>query len=192
MTDQYTGGNRTQLGANIGGTPDFLNNYEYTFSASDNLFGQMSQVTQSGQYGGNTVADKTVTFSYLADGQFSGIARYASSDTSSGLVATSAYNYNAAEQIISLTHTAADLATYAAYTWTYNASGEVASFANGEAIADYSAEEIGALSYDATEQLTGAAPPGDGPERRELLDQCLRRKRQRDEPERHGNGRRRG
>ncbi len=159
VTDQYTAGNRTELSADIGGTPDFVNNYEYTFSASDNLYGQMSQVTQSGQYGGNTVADKTVTFSYLADGQFSGIARYASSDTSSGLVATSSYGYNAAGQTTSLTHTAADLAAYAAYTWTYNASGEVASFANDATIADYSGENIGSLTYDATAQLTGAAPP---------------------------------
>ena len=159
VTDQYTAGNRTELSADVGGTPDFVNNYDYTFSASDNPYGQMSQVTQSGQYGGNAVADKTVTFSYLADGQFSSIARYASPDTSSGLVATELYGYNAAGQTTSLTHTAADLATYAAYTWTYNASGEVASFSNGATIADYSAEDIGSLAYDATGQLTGATPP---------------------------------
>ena len=158
LSDVYAAGNRTQLAATIGGTNDFVNNYQYAFDPTDNLYGQMSQVTQSAQ-GRQAVAAKRVDFTYFADGQFSTIARYASLDTSQ-LVAGSAYAYSAAGQITSLTHTAADgTTTYAAYTWTYNASGEVSSFTNNVNAADYSAENVGTYTYDATAQLTGAKPP---------------------------------
>ena len=158
LSDQYTSSNRTQLAATIGTTADFVNNYQYTFYPTDNLYGQMSQVTQTSN-GGDAVDDKRVDFTYDADGQSSTIDRYASLDTSQ-LVADSTYGYNAAGQITSLTDTAADgYTTYAAYTWTYNASGEVSSFSNNANVADYSAENVGTYSYDATRQLTGAAPP---------------------------------
>ena len=159
LGDQYTAGNRTQLAAMIGTTADFVNNYQYAFDPSNNLYGQMSQVTQSGVSGGDAVDPKRVDFTYDADGQFSTIDRCASLDTSQP-VADSAYAYNAAGQITSLTHTAADgTTTYAAYSWSYNASGEVASFGNNANVADYSAEDVGTYSYDATGQLTSAAPP---------------------------------
>ena len=45
-------GDRTQLAATIGTTADFVNNYGY------DDYGQMTQVTQSGVSGGNSVAEK--------------------------------------------------------------------------------------------------------------------------------------
>ena len=161
LADEYTAGNRTLLAASYGTTADFVNDYQYAFDPANNLYGQMSQVTQKAQ-GRQAVAAKRVDFTYFADGQFSTIARYASLDTSQ-LVAGSAYAYSAAGQITGLTHTAADgTTTYAAYTWTYNASGEVASFSNNANIGGtgcYATEDVGTYTYDATGQLTGAAPP---------------------------------
>ena len=68
FNEQYTAGNRTQLAASIGGTNDFVNNYQY-----NSVLGQMSQETQSGVSGGDAVAEKSVTFAYDNLGEFSTI-----------------------------------------------------------------------------------------------------------------------
>ena len=60
----------TSLSAIALDTFDFLNNYTY-----DNL-GEIAQITQSAQQGGNAVAPKCVDFSYDADGRMSTISRY--------------------------------------------------------------------------------------------------------------------
>jgi hypothetical protein len=57
LSESYTLGNRTQVSANIGNTADFVNNYTY-----GGVMGQMSQVTQQAQAGGDSVAAKTATF----------------------------------------------------------------------------------------------------------------------------------
>ena len=54
---------RTGLSATIDGTPDFRNSYAY------NADGQLGQVVQEGQAGGNAVAYKQVDFGYNADDQ---------------------------------------------------------------------------------------------------------------------------
>jgi YD repeat-containing protein len=56
FTSQYTAGDRTQLAASIGGTADFVNNYQYSYN-------EMVEVTQSGD-GGDAVANKEATFDY--------------------------------------------------------------------------------------------------------------------------------
>ena len=76
LNAQYTGGNRTQLAAAIGETNDFVNNYQY-----EGIWGQMSQVTQTGN-SGNAVAAKTATFAYDRLGEFSGVGRYQYAGTS--------------------------------------------------------------------------------------------------------------
>ena len=63
--------NRTQLAATIGTTADFVNDYSY------DAVGQMTQITQQGQSGGNAVAQKLVDFDYNPAGQLSQIRRYA-------------------------------------------------------------------------------------------------------------------
>ncbi len=75
LSDVYTAGDRTQLAAEIGDTNDFVNDYQYTFDPTNNLYGQMSEVTQSEQESGNDVPDKRVDFTYFAGGRFDTIAR---------------------------------------------------------------------------------------------------------------------
>lgn len=62
---------RTSLSAEIDGTDDSLNTFDY-----DNL-GRMTQIDQDEQSGGNSVSEKRVDFSYNDLGQYSPIVRYA-------------------------------------------------------------------------------------------------------------------
>ncbi len=57
--------------ATVAGTADFLNGYTY-----DGL-SRLTQVTQQGQTGGNSVAVKNVFLSYNGVGQYATISRYA-------------------------------------------------------------------------------------------------------------------
>ena len=84
----------TSQSATVAGTADFLNNYSY----NDNS--QVTQITQQGQTGGNTVAAKLVNLSYdhgLSydhDGRLTVMGRYADLSATQ-LVVTSTYGYNA-------------------------------------------------------------------------------------------------
>jgi len=61
---------RTSLTATVGGTADFQNTYLY------DPLSRMTSVRQTGQTGGNTVAQKRVDFEYNAIDQFTKITRY--------------------------------------------------------------------------------------------------------------------
>ena len=146
FSDQYTAGNRTQLAASIGGTNDFVNNYQY-----QSVLGQMSQVTQTGVTGGDAVAAKTVTFAYDRLGEFTSISRYQNPDATANLVAQAAYGYDLNGNLTSLVYSKAG-STLPSYSWTYDSLGNMTS----------SSETLGsivdAVSYtsDSTGQLLSA------------------------------------
>jgi RHS repeat-associated protein len=133
-------GDETSLSATVAGTADFLNNYTYD---SD---GDLTQVTQQGQTGGNTVAAKLVNFAYNADGLYVTISRYANL-AATQLVATSTYGYNADGEITSLSHDKGGT-NLNAYTWTYDHAGRVT--------ADSSSDGTDSYTYDSSGQETAA------------------------------------
>ena len=135
---------RTGLSATISSNADFSNAYQY-----DNL-GRLTQVTQQGQSGGNTVADKRVDLTYHANGQFSTLSRYANL-TATQLVATTTYSFDQANRLTSLTHTRAvtgspDPVTLAAYTWTFDASSRITNATTPDGTATYSYDNNGQLT----------------------------------------------
>ena len=149
LDEQYTDGNRTQLSATIGGTSDFVNNYQY-----DGPTGQMSQVTQSGVTSGNAVAAKTVGFTYDNAGEFSTITRYQNAQE----VAKSTYGYDPDGNLTSLVYSnpgngATPLPSYA---WSYDSLGNMA--ASSETLGTI----VDSVSYtnDSTGQLLAATGTG--------------------------------
>ena len=151
--EQYTAGNRTQLAAAIGGTDDFVNNYQY-----NSVLGQMSLVGQTGN-GGNAVADKTATFTYNNLGQFVSSDRYADYNADptqlTNLVAQVAYGYDSAGQLTSIAYSdgQATPATLDNFNWTYDALGNVKTSSSSLDGAG------GTVTYssDSTGQLLGAS-----------------------------------
>ena len=133
-------GDETSLSATVAGTADFLNNYTYD---SD---GNLTQVTQQGQTGGNTVAPKVVDFAYNADGLYTTISRYANL-AATQLVATNTYGYDADGEITSLSHDKG-ATNLNVYTWTYDHAGRVT--------ADSSSDGTDSYTYDASGQETAA------------------------------------
>ena len=146
LSSQYTAGNRTQLAAAIGGTNDFVNNYQY-----DSVLGQISQVTQTSN-GGDAVAAKTATFAYNSLGEFSTIAQYQNADATANLVATGAYSCNSAGELTSIGYSDGQStpATLVNFGWTYDPLGNVLTS---------SSTLDGMVSYtsDSTGQLTSAS-----------------------------------
>jgi RHS repeat-associated protein len=153
-----SGGDRTQLAANIGGTVDtttgvvtggtndFVNNY--TFDTVD----RMTEETQSGVTGGNAVTAKRVDFTYFADGQFQTITMRQSLSGTAPDVATSTFGYDNVGRLTSLTQQQDYTSTtFASYAWTYNADDTVKTFTNSV----HSTEDA-AYTYDPTGQLTAA------------------------------------
>ncbi len=141
-------GNLTSLEATLIGTNyDFFNTYAYD---------QLNRLTEAQQLEWplanthNTVASKTVTFTYNDDNQLDTVTRYASDyDDSSALVITSAYGYDSAGRLTSLTDTTAASATRAHYGWSYQRNDLVAS------LTDYShTTENLTYTYDAAGQIT--------------------------------------
>jgi YD repeat-containing protein len=131
-------GNRSSLSATIGDDDDFFNEYFY-----DNL-NRMTRVEQSGQEGGNAVAEKRINFAYDVSGQWASITRYANL-AGTQLVAETSYTYDEASRLTALSHTKG-ANTLAGYTWTYDSSGRVTQFDSEiDGTVDY--------SYDDTNQL---------------------------------------
>jgi YD repeat-containing protein len=133
-------GRRTSLAAEVDATDDFLNTYAY------DALSRMTQLTQAGQSGGNTVAEKRVDLAYNAAGAFSTIVRYADL-AGTDLVATTTYGYDNALRLTSLTH-AQGSTTLAAYTWTYDNTGRLTGVSSGDGTSTF--------TYDTSGQLTGA------------------------------------
>jgi RHS repeat-associated protein len=159
LTENYTTGNRTQVAAAIGGTNDFVNNYQY-----QGLLGQMSQVTQTQQTGGNTVLAKAVNFSYDNVGEFSTILRYADLGEQKP-VAAAAYSYDNDGNLTSLAYTNGG-STLPSYSWTYDALGNMASATNNtDGTVNYTNDSTGQIltatggqsySYDANGNRTNS------------------------------------
>jgi RHS repeat-associated protein len=136
-------GNRTSLAAEIDSVDDFLTNYTF-----DGL-GRITRITQEGQSGGNTVAEKRVDLSYLADGRFDTISRYKDLDGGSGnLIAESIFAYDLMGRLTDLEH-GDGTTTIDAFGWTYDLGNRITQFTSlQDGTSDY--------SYDNTSQLVGA------------------------------------
>jgi YD repeat-containing protein len=106
--------NRTTLSATIDTTADFVNQYTY------DALHRMTRIEQSGQSGGNAVAEKRIDLTYDAASQWQTITRYADL-AATKLVATSDYTFDAAGRLTALTH-AQGATPLAGYTWTYDAA----------------------------------------------------------------------
>ncbi len=134
-------GNRTALSAEVNSTADFANSYVY------DLLSRWTSVTQTGQSGGNTVADKRVDFQYNALSQFASIERFADTGATQSVVASS-FSYDHAGRLTDLTYQQG-MTVLADYDWDFDVLGRVTDFWS---LADGSVT----YSYDDTDQLTGA------------------------------------
>ena len=133
-------GNRIGVSATIDGTADFKNTSQF------DALNRMTRLEQTGQTGGNSVADKRVDLSYKADGRFGTIARYEDA-AATLLVATTAYSWDGAGRLTNLDHTKGTT-NLANYSWTFDSANRVTQFSSPDGTSDY--------TYDSTGQLTGA------------------------------------
>jgi YD repeat-containing protein len=146
-------GNRTSLAVEIDSVDDFLN--AYTFDA----LGQITRITQAGQVGGNTIAEKRVDLSYLADGPLDVIARYKDLDGGSGnLVGDSQYSYDGMGRIAELEHSDG-VTVINAYAWAYDANSRVTEVESIDGTSAYSYDNTGQVidvdhSYQADEDFS--------------------------------------
>jgi YD repeat-containing protein len=134
----------TSLSATVGGTLDFLNNYTYD---ADN---ELTQVTQQGQTGGNSVAAKLVNFTYDHDGNVLTVSRYANL-AATQLVDTSTYGYNANGLLTSLSEDKG-ATNFNTYTWSYDHDSRLSGDTVGAGSDSY--------TYDADGELTAATHSG--------------------------------
>lgn len=139
---------KTSESATVAGTADYLNNYAYDAAS------QLTQITQQGQSGGNSVAAKRVDYTYTSIGAVSTIDRYANL-AGTQLVDTSTYGYDAAGKPTSLSEDKGGT-NFASYTWTYDNMGRLTADTIGSASDGY--------TYDAASQLTAATHSGGGNE----------------------------
>jgi RHS repeat-associated protein len=130
----------TSLSATVASTLDFLNNYSYNADSA------ITQITQQGQTGGNTVAAKLVNFAFDNDGRLTTISRYANLSATQ-LVATSTYGYDANSDITSLSQAKGGTSLNSS-TYSYDHDGRVTG--------DSTVDGTDSYSYDAASQLTAA------------------------------------
>ena len=141
LTGRYNAaGYLSELSATVGGTADFVNAYEYDAA------GEMTQISQTGVSDGDAVADKLVTFTYNADGQFSTITRYADLAGEDEVVAAS-YSYDSLGRLSVLSYTQGTT-TLAGYSWSYDLQNEVTQETSVDGTTTY--------TYDPTGQLLTA------------------------------------
>ncbi len=164
--------NRTNLSATIAGTNDFTNDYTY------DALHRLTRVDQTGQAGGNSVADKRVDLGYNALGQFTSIARY--KDTDGGTaneVASAAYSYDTLGRLTGLAYTKGNSNLFTPYSWSFDSLSS-AGMGFGDSVADpriaatassavysvasrvtqmVSQDGTSTYSYDAKSQLTSGA-----------------------------------
>ena len=91
----------------------------------------MTGVDQTGQTGGNEVAEKRVDFGYNAVNQTTTIARYndAAGD-SANEVATGNYTFDALHRLTGLDYEKGGTDLFTPYAWTYDSLSSVAPVAN--------------------------------------------------------------
>jgi RHS repeat-associated protein len=114
----------------------------------------ITQITQQGQTGGNTVAAKVVNFAFDNDGRVTSISRYANLGATQ-LVDTSTYGVNANSLLTSLSEDKG-ATNFTSYTWSYDHDGRLTGDTVGSGSDSY--------TYDAASQLTGATHSGGGSE----------------------------
>ncbi len=149
LTNQYGRPDdlRTGLTATIDGTADFQNTY--TYDSAD----RMESITQTSQSGGDAVASKAVTFTYDADSRLQTLTRSVPllGTSSASTVATSTYGVASQGDVTSLTHALAG-GSRIAYTWTYDADGQLTDSTSPDGAAH--------CTYDSDGQLTAATYSG--------------------------------
>jgi YD repeat-containing protein len=134
-------GNRLQVAATIGATPDYVTDYTY------DALGRMTRIERHGATGGNSVTPHRIDLSYDAASQLTGLTRYEDL-AGTKLVAASAWTYDTAGRLTALTHHRG-ATTLAGYGWTYDAASRITQFTSLlDGTADY--------AYDANDQVTGA------------------------------------
>jgi RHS repeat-associated protein len=111
------GGSVDSSGNYTGGTLDYQNTYGYDAN------GDLTQIIQTGQTGGDAVATKEIDLTYNAAGQFQSITRYENGQ----LVAETDYTYNSAGQLTGLVHEQGSSNVLASYAYTYGAGTALAS-----------------------------------------------------------------
>jgi hypothetical protein len=116
------------LSATVAGTLDLLNSDTY------NADSQLTEITQQGQTGGNSVAAKRVDYTYTSTGQTSTINRYANL-TGTQLVDTSTFGYNANSAPTSLSETKGQTGTsFPGRAWESDGLGKIGNFMPASAI----------------------------------------------------------
>ncbi len=131
---------RTDLGAQIGSTPDFANSYLH-----DKL-GRISRIMQTSQTGGNAVADKRADFTFGSLGYNIGISRHENLSTSNLVVSTS-LSYDPFARLVGQEHVK-ESTPLGSYSVTYDANRRIDSMTTPEG--------LGEFDYDGSGQLLEA------------------------------------
>lgn len=138
-------GNLTQAAATLGGSADYVNNYSY-----DGLQ-RVTQITQQGALGGNSVTAKRVDLSYDANSNLTGIHRFEGLNTTPAVAQTTQV-YDAMGRLASIQHK--DGATVlAGYAITWDSASRITQI-------DSAADGIIHYTNDSTGQLTSEDPTG--------------------------------
>ena len=114
LSYQYTGTSTepSVVSASIDGTPDYQDTYQYDSQ------GDVTQITQTGQTGGDAVADVQVDLTYNAADQPQTITRYVGGQ----LAVTATYSYDSDDNLTGLVYSQGGT-TLAQYAWTYTNAG---------------------------------------------------------------------
>ena len=118
LSYQYTGTSTepSVVSASIDGTPDYQDTYQYDSQ------GDVTQITQTGQTGGDAVADVQVDLTYNAADQPQTITRYVGGQ----LAVTASYSYDSDDNLTGLVYSQGGT-TLSQYAWTYTNAGVPAS-----------------------------------------------------------------
>jgi RHS repeat-associated protein len=111
LSYQYTGTSTepSVVSASIDGTPDYQDTYQYDSQ------GDVTQITQTGQSGGDAVATVQVDLTYNAAGQPQTISRYVGGQ----LAVTATYSYDSDDNLTGLVYSQGGT-TLSQYAWTYS------------------------------------------------------------------------
>lgn len=144
-------GQRTKLAGKIGSQNDFLDQMQY-----DGMY-RLTQVTRTGQSGGNAVSNTRVNFNYDKDAQLAWIFRYGSLTTTPA-IATTRYLYDVAGRNDKIDHfrgySNAANTKITGYDLNWDAADRLTAFLFTHTL--FSAESVNAYGYDKRSQLVGA------------------------------------
>jgi RHS repeat-associated protein len=134
-------GNRLQTAVTLGANDDFVNDYAF------DALNRVKQIKQSGQGGGNTVAQKRFDFTFKDDSQLASIIRSADL-AGTEHVATTTFDYDGLGRLLQLWH-AQDTTDLAGYDYTYDAASRIEEI-------DSLVDGLTTYNHDFTGQLTDA------------------------------------